>query len=105
MVVLPGFATPTEAFAAIEAGATGLKLFPAEAASPNILKAQRAVLPKNVPVLVVGGVQPSNMAGWSAAGADGFGLGSGLYAPGMTAGDVAARAILYRKALRGEGRE
>lgn len=102
MVVLPGFATPTEAFAAIEAGATGLKFFPAEAASPKALRAQRSVLPKDMPILVVGGIQPTDMADWSAAGADGFGLGSGLFAPGMTARDVAARAALYQKALRGE---
>lgn len=99
LVTLPGFATPTEAFAAIEAGATGLKLFPAEAASPKILRAQRAVLPKDIAVLVVGGVQPSDMASWAAVGADGFGLGSGLYRPGMNAREVVQQAADYQSAL------
>lgn len=95
LVVLPGFATPSEAFSAIEGGATGLKLFPAEAASPMVLKAQKAVLPKEVPVLVVGGVQPADIADWIAAGAEGFGLGSGLYQPGFDPTDVAVRAAGY----------
>ncbi len=92
MVVLPGYATPTEAFAAIAAGATGLKLFPAEAASPAVLKAHRAVLPHQVPILAVGGVDVSNMEAWRQAGADGFGLGSALFKPGMTASEVGMRA-------------
>lgn len=95
MVSLPGFATPSEAFMAIEAGATGLKLFPAEAASPRVLKAHKAVLPKGLPVLAVGGIQPDGMGPWIAAGADGFGLGSGLYAPGMSPNEVSARAVHY----------
>lgn len=88
MASLPGYFTPSEAFAAIHAGASALKLFPAEAASPAVLKAQRAVLPKAVPVLAVGGITPDGMAPWQAAGADGFGLGSAIYRPGMTAKDV-----------------
>jgi 2-dehydro-3-deoxyphosphogalactonate aldolase len=99
MVAAPGYFTPSEAFTAIDAGAQALKLFPAEAASPAVLKAQRAVLPPGVPVLVVGGVQADNMAPWLAAGASGFGLGSGLYAPGRGADDVAARARAYVEAL------
>ncbi|WP_294263202.1 2-dehydro-3-deoxy-6-phosphogalactonate aldolase [uncultured Sphingomonas sp.] len=93
---LPGYFTPSEAFAAIRAGATALKLFPAEAASPQVLKAQRAVLPREVPVLAVGGIAPDTMAPWRAAGADGFGLGSALYRRGATARQVgdAARAFV-----------
>lgn len=89
---LPGFATPSEAFAALDAGATALKLFPAEAASPAVLKAMKAVLPPAVRVLPVGGVGPGNMAEWLAAGAAGFGLGSTLYKPGMIAAEVGERA-------------
>lgn len=95
LVSCPGYFTPSEAFTAIAAGATGLKLFPAEAASPAILKAQRAVLPKDLPVMVVGGVQPDNMQPWRAAGADGFGLGSGLYKPGESAAKTAEKARAY----------
>ncbi len=90
--VVPGFATPTEAFAAMAAGADGLKLFPAEASSPAVLKSLRAVLLATMPVLPVGGIGPDNMAPWLAAGAQGFGLGSSLYKPGLTRAEVAARA-------------
>lgn len=95
MASLPGYFTPSEAFAALEAGANALKLFPAEAATPAVVKAHRAVLPKDVPLLVVGGITPDGMAPWRAAGANGFGLGSALYKPGMTAEQVgtAARAF------------
>lgn len=99
LVSAPGYFTPTEGFAALRAGAHALKLFPAEAASPAVLKAQRAVLPRNVPVLMVGGVTPETMAGYLAAGADGFGLGSGLYSPGRSAADVGERARAYVAAL------
>lgn len=99
LVSLPGYFTPTEAFAAITAGAHGLKLFPAEGASPALLKAQRAVLPPGLPILVVGGISPNNMAPWRAAGADGFGLGSGLYRPGKSVGDIAADAAAYVAAV------
>ena len=99
MASLPGYFTPSEAFAAIKAGASALKLFPAEAASPIVLKAQRAVLPRSVPVLVVGGVAPDTMAPWRAVGADGFGLGSALYKPGMTAAAVGAAARAFVAAL------
>jgi 2-dehydro-3-deoxyphosphogalactonate aldolase len=95
LVSLPGYFTPSEGFAALRAGATGLKLFPAEGASPAVVKAQRAVLPKSVPLLVVGGISPDNMGPWIEAGADGFGLGSGLYKPGQSAGETAARARAY----------
>ena len=98
-VALPGIATPTAAFAALEAGAAALKLFPAEAASPAVLKAMRAVLPKDTRVLPVGGITPERMAEWRTAGAAGFGLGSALYAPGMSAADVGARAHGFITAL------
>lgn len=99
MVSSPGYFTPSEAFDALRAGAHALKLFPAEAASPAVVKAQRAVLPKDVPVLVVGGVTPDNMQPWIDAGADGFGLGSGLYKPGQSAEQTAERARAYIEGL------
>ncbi|MEA3065028.1 MAG: 2-dehydro-3-deoxyphosphogalactonate aldolase [Sphingomonadales bacterium] len=95
LVSLPGYFTPSEGFAALRAGATGLKLFPAEGASPAVVKAQRAVLPKEMPLLVVGGISPDNMGPWIEAGADGFGLGSGLYKPGQSAEVTAAKARAY----------
>ncbi|QIK78782.1 2-dehydro-3-deoxy-6-phosphogalactonate aldolase [Sphingomonas piscis] len=95
MASAPGYFTPSEAFAALEAGADALKLFPAEGATPQVVKAQRAVLPKQVPLLVVGGVSPDNMQPWLEVGANGFGLGSGLYKPGQTAAETAAKAAAY----------
>ncbi|GFE76011.1 2-dehydro-3-deoxy-6-phosphogalactonate aldolase [Novosphingobium sp. TCA1] len=98
LVSLPGYFTPSEAFAALAAGASGLKLFPAEAASPAVVKAQRAVLPKDVPLLAVGGIAPDNMAPWRQAGADGFGLGSALYKAGLTTQEIAANARAFAQA-------
>ncbi|MDQ6646450.1 MAG: 2-dehydro-3-deoxy-6-phosphogalactonate aldolase [Pseudomonadota bacterium] len=98
LVCVPGVATPTEAFAALAAGADGLKLFPAEQASPQVLKAWRAVLPKQVAVLPVGGITPHNMAPWIAAGANGFGIGSALYAPGVDIDEVDRRAHAFAQA-------
>jgi len=95
LVSCPGYFTPSEAFAALRAGAHGLKLFPAEGASPSVLKGQLAVIPKEVPVLAVGGISPDNMQPWLAAGASGFGLGSGLYKPGQSAADTLANARAY----------
>ena len=103
LVSSPGYFTPSEAFMALAAGAHALKLFPAEAAPPAVVKAQRAVLPPAVPLIVVGGVTPDKMAAYRAAGADGFGLGSGLYKPGMDASEVAARAADFVAALTREG--
>jgi 2-dehydro-3-deoxyphosphogalactonate aldolase len=100
MVCLPGVATPTEAYAALEAGADGLKLFPAEMIPPAVVRALRAVLPKNARVLPVGGITPENMGGYLAAGASGFGIGSALYKPGMTAAQVRARALDFISACR-----
>jgi 2-dehydro-3-deoxyphosphogalactonate aldolase len=91
-------ATPTEAFAARVAGADALKLFPAEALPPPVLKAWRAVLFKGLRVLPVGGVTPDSLAAWHAAGAGGAGLGSALYAPGRSADEVAVRARAYVQA-------
>ena len=99
MVSCPGYFTPSEAFAALDAGAHALKLFPAEAASPAVVRAQRAVLPKDVPLIVVGGVGPDTMGPWLAAGADGFGLGSGIYRPGQTPAETLDKARAYGAAL------
>lgn len=100
LVSLPGAATPSEAFIALHAGATALKLFPAEGASPAVLKAMRAVLPSDVRVLPVGGITPDNLAPWLQAGAAGFGLGSALYRPGLTPAEVSARARRFITALQ-----
>jgi 2-dehydro-3-deoxyphosphogalactonate aldolase len=97
---LPGFATATEAFAALDAGARRLKLFPAASYGPDHLKALKAVLPVEAEVIPVGGVGPDQMAAWKAAGARGFGLGSDLYKPGMTADEVGRRASAALTALR-----
>lgn len=99
MVSLAGYFTPSEAFAALESGASGLKLFPAEAASPAVLKAHRAVLPRDVPVFAVGSISPANVGSWRDAGADGFGLGSALYRPGSCPAEVAGRAASFLAAL------
>ncbi|HEY6663013.1 MAG TPA: 2-dehydro-3-deoxy-6-phosphogalactonate aldolase [Sphingomicrobium sp.] len=100
LVSCPGYFTPSDAFDALEAGATALKLFPAEGASPAVLKAQRAVIPKAVPILVVGGVKPETMRPWLDAGADGFGLGGGLYQPGQSPAETGNKARAYVAALK-----
>ena len=89
---LPGVFTPTEAFAAIRAGAKHLKLFPAEVASPQTIKAWKAVLPKHVKIYAVGGVTPENMGDWLAAGASGFGIGSSIFKPGMNLAKISESA-------------
>jgi 2-dehydro-3-deoxyphosphogalactonate aldolase len=99
LVSAPGFYTPSEAFTAIHAGAHALKLFPAEAASPAVVKAVRAVLPAEVPIIVVGGIKPETMRPWLDAGANGFGLGGGLYRPGQSPDETAAKARAYVKGL------
>ncbi|XHS77815.1 2-dehydro-3-deoxy-6-phosphogalactonate aldolase [Burkholderiaceae bacterium UC74_6] len=98
LIALPGVATPSEAFAALAAGADALKLFPAEMLPPPVVKALRAVLPPTVALLPVGGIAPQGMAAYRAAGANGFGLGSALYAPGYTAEQVAERAQAFARA-------
>jgi 2-dehydro-3-deoxyphosphogalactonate aldolase len=95
LVCLPGVATVTEAFAVLDAGADGLKMFPAEQLAPAVLKAWRAVLPKDALVFPVGGIRPDNMAPYWAAGADGFGTGSNLYQPGAAPEAVRAVAAKY----------
>jgi 2-dehydro-3-deoxyphosphogalactonate aldolase len=100
LTALPGFATPTEAFAALDAGADGLKLFPAEAYPPKVLKSLRAVLPKEVPILPVGSITVENMGEYWAAGANGFGLGSALYKPGATPEQVGKTATRFKAALQ-----
>ena len=97
---VPGVATPTEAFAALAAGADALKLFPAELLSPPVLKALRAVLPPHVKLLPVGGITAQNLGHFVAAGASGFGLGSALFKPGATAQQVAAHARAFVAAWR-----
>jgi 2-dehydro-3-deoxyphosphogalactonate aldolase len=99
LVCLPGVATPTEAFAALAAGADGLKMFPAEQLSPAVLKAWRAVLPKDSLVFPVGGIRPDNMAPFWAVGANGFGTGSNLYQPGAAVDAVRSVAGQYATAF------
>lgn len=101
LVCLPGIATPTEAFAALAAGADGLKLFPAELLTPAVLKAMRAVLPKAASLFPVGGITPTTMEPYLAAGATGFGLGSALYRPGASVAEVAERAQAFITAWAG----
>ena len=101
MVSSPGYFTPSEAFAALRVGAHGLKLFPAEGATPAVLKGQLAVIPKDVPVLPVGGITPDNMQPWLDAGASGFGLGSGLYKPGQSPAETLAKTRAYVAGVKG----
>lgn len=99
LLAVPGFATPTEAFAMLAAGADALKLFPSEAFGPAVLKAMLAVLPKGTMVLPVGGVEAANIPAWRAAGAAGFGIGGALFRPGDDAAAVAAKARALVAAL------
>jgi 2-dehydro-3-deoxyphosphogalactonate aldolase len=101
MACLPGVFTASEAFAALEAGATAIKLFPAEMIPPAGVKALRAVLPPDTLVLPVGGITPGNMAQYRAAGANGFGIGSALYKPGASAAQVEQRALDFAAAWAG----
>lgn len=100
LVSLPGIATPSEAFAAICSGATALKLFPAEAAGPAVLKAMHAVLPNHTRILPVGGIEADGMEAWLGAGAAGFGLGSALFKPGYDAAEVGKRARIFVEKIR-----
>lgn len=95
LLSLPGFFTPSEAFAALDAGADALKLFPAEVAGPKGLKAVRAVLPAATRIYPVGGVDPDSMAAWRSAGASGFGIGSAVFKPGQSAGQVGHQAATF----------
>ena len=103
LVALPGVATPSEAFAALKAGASGLKLFPGEAIPPEVVRAWRSVLPKETPLYPVGGVTPERIGPYRRAGASGFGIGSALYRPGASVEDVARAAQAFVKAWREAG--
>jgi 2-dehydro-3-deoxyphosphogalactonate aldolase len=100
LLVVPGVATPTEAFAALKAGASGLKLFPGEALGPDVVKAWRAVLPKETQLYPVGGVTPDRIAPYRRAGASGFGIGSALYKPGASVEDIARVAQMFVRAWK-----
>lgn len=100
MVCLPGVATPSEAFAALAAGATGLKLFPAEMIAPAVVKAWLAVLPADVVLLPVGGISIGSMGSYRENGASGFGIGSALYRPGRSIDEIADLARRFAQAWR-----
>nr|WP_205800203.1 2-dehydro-3-deoxy-6-phosphogalactonate aldolase [Microvirga terricola] len=100
LICTPGVATPTEAFAALKAGADAIKVFPAEGIPPVVVKAWRAVLPKDAIVLPVGGIKPDTMKAYLDAGADGFGLGSALFTPAMPIEDIRKNARAFAEALR-----
>jgi 2-dehydro-3-deoxyphosphogalactonate aldolase len=100
LLAAPGFLSPTEAFVALDAGADALKLFPAEAASPAVLTAIRAVLPPDTPVIAVGGMAPGTLKAWLQAGAAGFGVGSSIYKPGDGPAEVKAKAAALVAALQ-----
>lgn len=99
LIALPGVATPTEALAALAAGADGLKMFPGELLPPAAVKAWRAILPKGTLLVPTGGVTPDNVAAYRAAGADGFGIGSALYKPGMSRDELAQKAAAFVAAI------
>ncbi|WP_198118211.1 2-dehydro-3-deoxy-6-phosphogalactonate aldolase [Massilia rhizosphaerae] len=101
MLCAPGVATPTEAFAALDAGAHALKLFPAESIGPAGLKAMKSVLPAGTPLWPVGGVTPEQLPAWKGAGATGAGIGSQLFTAGVTLDELAARARAFAQAWRG----
>lgn len=100
MSCIPGVATPTEGFAALQAGADGLKIFPAESISPAVLKAWRAVYASHIPLMPTGGITPETMAAWIEAGASGFGIGGNLYRPGRSLEDIKASASAFMGAWR-----
>jgi 2-dehydro-3-deoxyphosphogalactonate aldolase len=101
MICTPGVATPTEAFAALKAGADAIKIFPAESIPPAVVKAWRAVLPKDAVVLPVGGIKPDNMKPYVDAGANGFGLGSALFTPAMSVEEIGRNARAFSTAWKG----
>jgi 2-dehydro-3-deoxyphosphogalactonate aldolase len=99
MLSAPGCLTPTEAFAALDAGAHAVKLFPGELVSPSVIKAMRAVLPKAATILVVGGVTAGNAAAFQTAGADGFGVGGSIYRAGASAEEAGRNAAAFARVL------
>lgn len=100
LIALPGVATPTEAFGALATRADGLKMFPGELLPPAAVKAWRAVLPRETVLVPTGGVTPDNISAYRVAGADGFGIGSALYQPGITRDELARRAAVLKAAIR-----
>ncbi len=100
LISAPGIATPSEGFAALKAGADVLKLFPGELVTPPVIKAMRAVFPALARMVPVGGISAESMKGYAAAGASGFGIGSGLYTPGLTPDEVRTRAEGFVQAWR-----
>jgi len=100
LLAVPGFFNPTEAFALLKAGADAIKLFPAEVVGPSMLKALKAVLPKDALVIPVGGIDKQSIAQWMGAGADGFGAGSSIYRPGDDAKAVKQKATALIDAVR-----
>jgi 2-dehydro-3-deoxyphosphogalactonate aldolase len=100
LICVPGVATPSEAFKAIALGAHGLKLFPAEMISPSVVKSMRAVLPKHIRLIPVGGIGTHNMADYRNSGASGFGIGSALFAPGKSAQAVSESAVSFVQAWK-----
>jgi 2-dehydro-3-deoxyphosphogalactonate aldolase len=103
LISIPGVATPSEAFAALAAGADALKLFPAEMIAPKVVRSIRAVLPKETRLIPVGGVAPENIPAYREAGADGFGIGSALFKPGMSVEEVAAAARKFVEVMQKMG--
>jgi 2-dehydro-3-deoxyphosphogalactonate aldolase len=100
LISIPGVATPSEAFAALAAGADAIKLFPAEMITPAVLRSLRAVLPKEAKLIPVGGITPANIAAYLEAGADGFGIGSALFRPGKSIADIARAASAFVEAVQ-----
>jgi 2-dehydro-3-deoxyphosphogalactonate aldolase len=97
---IPGVATPSEAFAALAAGADAIKLFPAEMITPTVMRSLKAVLPASARLIPVGGVTPENMAAYREAGAHAFGIGSALFKPGKSLAEIAAAAAAFVDAIR-----
>lgn len=100
LIYCPGVATPTEAFVALDSGADALKLFPAEMITPDVVRAMRAVLPLKSPLIPVGGITPSRMDSYFAAGANGFGIGSALYRPDKSISDIRTSASKFVRAFQ-----
>jgi 2-dehydro-3-deoxyphosphogalactonate aldolase len=101
LVSIPGVATPSEAFAALAAGADAIKLFPAEMIAPAVLRSMRAVLPQDAKLIPVGGITPDNIPAYRQAGATGFGIGSALFKPGMSVADVAHASARFAGVVKG----
>ena len=101
LLSIPGVATPSEAFAALDAGADAIKLFPAEMIAPTVVRSMRAVLPREAKLVPVGGIAPDNIAAYRRAGATAFGIGSALFKPGKSAAEVAQAAETFARVVKG----